>query len=219
MKPNILVITGPQGTGNHVFSKVLSMHKNVYGWDKLLREYWIPHHVAPFADIWTDPTKIDSYFWKEQNYMISVSGPFIDKIDGKKQTVYPNYTEVLERLSEKGNLLVGIIGRDQTITAQNQTRKRGVESYHNFLNKIDDITQFPHVFLSVELLYLFRHKYVESLSNLLNIPVDWENEKLHYILNKDPNMKYVHYVEHSWLDKRKNGGLMNDGSLPHDEKQ
>ena len=41
--------------------------------------------------------------------MISVSGPFIDKIDGKKQTVYPNYTEVLERLSEKGNLLVGII--------------------------------------------------------------------------------------------------------------
>ena len=24
MKPNILVITGPQGTGNHVFSKVLS---------------------------------------------------------------------------------------------------------------------------------------------------------------------------------------------------
>ena len=55
--------------------------------------------------------------------------------------------------------------------------------------------------------------------NLLNIPVDWENEKLHYILNKDPNMKYVHYVEHSWLDKRKNGGLMNDGSLPHDEKK
>mgnify|MGYP001227449634 FL=1 len=39
MKPNILVITGPQGTGNHVFSKVLSMHKDVYGWGKLLKEY------------------------------------------------------------------------------------------------------------------------------------------------------------------------------------
>ena len=216
---NILVITGPQGTGNHVFSKVLSMHKDVYGWDQLLREYWVNHDAAPFKDIWREPEKIDSYFWKEPNYVLSVSGPYVENIDGVKHTVYPNYKEVLKRLSEKGNLMVGIIGRDQNITAQNQVRKRGVESYHNFLNKIDDLLEYKHTFLSVELLYMFRHQYVKSLNSVLNIPVDYVNEKLHYILNKDPNAKYVHYVEHSWLDKRRNDvGSMVDGSLPHIEK-
>ena len=216
---NILVITGPQGTGNHVFSKVLSMHKDVYGWDQLLREYWVNHDAAPFKDIWREPEKIDSYFWNEPNYVLSVSGPYVENIDGVRHTVYPNYKEVLERLSKKGNLMVGIIGRDQNITAQNQVRKRGVESYHNFLNKIDDLLEYKHTFLSVELLYMFRHQYVKSLNSVLNIPVDYVNEKLHYILNKDPNAKYVHYVEHSWLDKRRNDvGSMVDGSLPHVEK-
>ena len=216
---NILVITGPQGTGNHVFSKVLSMHKDVYGWDQLLREYWVNHDAAPFKDIWREPEKIDSYFWKEPNYVLSVSGPYIENIDGVRHTIYPNYKEVLERLSKKGNLMVGIIGRDQNITAQNQVRKRGVESFHNFLNKIEDLVEYKHTFLSVELLYMFRHQYVKSLNSVLNIPVDYTNEKLHYILNKDPNAKYVHYVEHSWLDKRRNDvGSMVDGSIPHREK-
>ena len=216
---NILVITGPQGTGNHVFSKVLSMHKDVYGWDQLLREYWVNHDAAPFKDIWREPEKIDSYFWNEPNYVLSVSGPYVENIDGVRHTVYPNYKEVLKRLSKKGNLMVGIIGRDQNITAQNQVRKRGVESYHNFLNKIDYLVEYKHTFLSVELLYMFRHQYVKSLNSVLNIPVDYVNEKLHYILNKDPNAKYVHYVEHSWLDKRRNDvGSMIDGSKPHVEK-
>ena len=215
---NILVISGPQGTGNHVFSKVLSMHSNVHGWDQLLREYWINHDNAPFKDIWNTPENIDNYDWTEhENYVLSVSGPYVDKDkDGVRHTRYPKYKEVLRRLNEKGNLQVGIIGRDQNITAQNQLRKRGVESLHNYLNKIEDITEYRHTFLSVELLYMFRHQYVKSLDSLLDIPVDYNNERLHYILNKDPNAKYVHYVEHSWLDKRRNNvGHMIDGSVPH----
>ena len=218
MTPNILVITGPQGSGNHLFSKVLSMHEDVSGWDDLLREYWINHEAAPFKEIWSNPDAIAVQDWTQSNnFVISVSGPYVDIIDGKRQTVYPNYKEVLKKLNEVGNLQVGIIGRDQNIMAQGQLRKRGVESYHNFLNKIDDITDYPHIFLSVELLYLFRHQYLRSLGHLLNIPVDATDERLHYILNKDPNAKYVHPVEHSWLDKRKRDGLLNDGSLPHDE--
>jgi len=217
---NILVISGPQGTGNHVFSKVLSMHSNVHGWDQLLREYWINHDNAPYKNIWNTPENIDNYDWTEyDNYVLSVSGPYVDKDGGVRQTKYPDYKEVLRRLNDKGNLQVGIIGRDQNITAQNQLRKRGVESLHNYLNKIEDITEYRHTFLSVELLYMFRHQYVKSLDSVLDIPVDWSNERLHYILNKDPNAKYVHYVEHSWLDKRRNDvGHMVDGSLPHVEK-
>jgi len=218
---NILVISGPQGTGNHVFSKVLSMHSNVHGWDQLLREYWINHDNAPFKDIWNTPENIDNYDWTEhENYVLSVSGPYVDKdAMGVRQTKYPNYKEVLRRLNEKGNLQVGIIGRDQNITAQNQLRKRGVESLHNYLNKIEDIMEYRHTFLSVELLYMFRHQYVKSLDSVLDIPVDYTNERLHYILNKDPNAKYVHYVENSWLDRRRNDiGHMIDGSKPHIEK-
>ena len=218
---NILVISGPQGTGNHVFSKVLSMHSNVHGWDQLLREYWINHDNAPFKDIWNTPENINNYDWTEhENYVLSVSGPYVDKdAMGVRHTKYPNYKEVLRRLNEKGNLQVGIIGRDQNITAQNQLRKRGVESLHNYLNKIEDIMEYRHTFLSVELLYMFRHQYVKSLDSVLDIPVDYTNERLHYILNKDPNAKYVHYVENSWLDRRRNDiGHMVDGSKPHVEK-
>jgi len=218
---NILVISGPQGTGNHVFSKVLSMHSNVHGWDQLLREYWINHDNAPFKDIWNTPENIDNYDWTEhENYVLSVSGPYVDKdAMGVRQTKYPDYKEVLRRLNDKGNLQVGIIGRDQNITAQNQLRKRGVESLHNYLNKIEDIMKYRHTFLSVELLYMFRHQYVKSLDSVLDIPVDYSNERLHYILNKDPNAKYVHYVENSWLDRRRNDiGHMVDGSKPHVEK-
>jgi len=218
---NILVISGPQGTGNHVFSKVLSMHSNVHGWDQLLREYWINHDNAPFKDIWNTPENINNYDRTEhENYVLSVSGPYVDKdAMGVRHTKYPNYKEVLRRLNEKGNLQVGIIGRDQNITAQNQLRKRGVESLHNYLNKIEDIMEYRHTFLSVELLYMFRHQYVKSLDSVLDIPVDYTNERLHYILNKDPNAKYVHYVENSWLDRRRNDiGHMIDGSKPHVEK-
>ena len=133
--------------------------------------------------------------------------------------MYPKYAEVCKILETKGNLQVGIIGRDQNITAQNQLRKRGVESLHNYLNKIEDLLEYKHTFLSVELLYMFRHQYVKSLDSVLDIPVDSTDERLHYILNKDPNAKYVHYVEHSWLDKRRNNvGEMIDGSTPHVEK-
>lgn len=217
---NILVITGPQGTGNHLFSKILSMHSDVHGWDQLLREYWINHDNAPYKDIWNTPEAVDNYDWTEhKNYVLSVSGPYVEKIDGTKHTIYPKYSEVLERLSEHGKVQVGIIGRDQNITAQGQLRKRGVESLHNYLNKIEDLLAYDHTFLSVELAYLFRHQYIKSLDKTLIIPVDYSNEKLHYILNKDPNAKYVKYVEHSWLDKRRDRttGLLNDDSIPHVE--
>ena len=217
---NILVITGPQGTGNHLFAKILSLHPDVHGWDQLLREYWINHDNAPYKDIWNNPEAVDNYDWTEhENYVLSVSGPYVEKIDGIRHTIYPKYSEVLERLNEHGKVQVGIIGRDQNITAQGQLRKRGVESLHNFLNKIEDILEWDHTFLSVELAYLYRHNYIKSLRNKLYIPVDYTNEKLHYILNKDPNAKYVKYVEHSWLDKRKDRttGLLNDDSIPHVE--
>ena len=31
-KPNMLIVTGPQGSGNHLFAKLFNLHPEVYGW-------------------------------------------------------------------------------------------------------------------------------------------------------------------------------------------
>ena len=72
---------------------------SVSGWDDLLREYWINHDAAPFKDIWSKPETIKEFNWTtRENWVLSVSGPYVDIIDGQKQTVYPNYKEVLSEL-------------------------------------------------------------------------------------------------------------------------
>jgi len=218
MIPKILVITGPQGAGNHKFSKVLALHPEVNGWSGLNREHWINHDGEPFKEIWKDPSTISNIDWQSNEYwVLSVSGPYVDWVSGVKQTIYPKYAEVIDNLKEHGDVQIGIIGRDTTIMGMNQLRKRGIKSYHNFLNKIEDLTAHDNViFLSQELLYLYRHEYLSNINNQLIVPIDLNNPKIHYILNEDPNEKYVHYVDHSWLDKRVNAdGLLNDGSKPH----
>ena len=54
----LLIITGPQGSGNHLFSRLLSLHPDVGGWDDLLDEYWVPSDLEPFAEYWVNPEKI-----------------------------------------------------------------------------------------------------------------------------------------------------------------
>ena len=42
----MLVLTGPQGAGNHLWSKIFSLHPKVYGWKTLLDNYWEAHRFA-----------------------------------------------------------------------------------------------------------------------------------------------------------------------------
>ena len=219
MTPKILLLTGPQASGNHLWSKIYAMHPEVQGWEGLKREYWINHQGEPFKNIWTNPDSIDSIPWNEFPYWaISISCPFVDRDGRDDRTMFPQYDVVLPRLEDKGDLQIGIIGRDQTIMGNAQVRKRGVKSFHNMLNKIDYLTMYDHIFLSSELLYLYRRDYLASINGQSIVPIDFDNSRLHYILNEDPNTKYVHYVEHSWLDKRHQNGRLKDNSIAHDIK-
>ena len=220
-KPNLLLLTGPQGSGNHKFSKIAALHPEVEGWEGLNREHWINHDGEPFKHIWKNPHLIDAIDWGQNaHWCISISSPYVDIVGTKKKTFYPDYKEIILNLRQHCNVQIGIIGRDQNILEMNQLRKRGVVSYHNFLNKIDDLTNFgPEniIFLSHELLYLYRHEYLWDWHCRSIIPIDYKNPKIHFILNEDHNRKYVHYVEESWLDKRVGSdGLLKDGSEPHD---
>ena len=42
MNKKLLIITGPQGSGNHLFSRILSTHPEVGGWKSLLEadNFW-----------------------------------------------------------------------------------------------------------------------------------------------------------------------------------
>ena len=59
------------------------------------------------------------------------------------------------------------------------------------------------VFLSYELLYLYKDRYVETLD--VNIPVD---SNVEHLLVEDANDKYVHSVESSELDDGNRQGVI-----------
>ena len=54
----LLIITGPQGSGNHLFSRLLSLHPDVRGWEEMLTNYWVPSDQEPFAEYWVHPEKL-----------------------------------------------------------------------------------------------------------------------------------------------------------------
>ena len=43
----LLIVTGPQGSGNHLFARLFSLHENVIGWEKLHEKYWVPSAQEP----------------------------------------------------------------------------------------------------------------------------------------------------------------------------
>ena len=51
----LLIVTGPQGSGNHLFSRLLSLHPAVEGWTEILDQYWVPSDQEPFAEYWVTP--------------------------------------------------------------------------------------------------------------------------------------------------------------------
>jgi hypothetical protein len=65
-----------------------------------------------------------------------------------------------------------------------------------FLEQLKTITN--PTFLSYELLYLYRQKYLKTLT--FNIPVAWEDPRIDSILENDANAKYVHNIEYNELD-------------------
>jgi hypothetical protein len=56
------------------------------------------------------------------------------------------------------------------------------------------------IFISTELLYLYRNHYLNQLSKILDFPIVVDNDKLEDILKDNTNAKYIQSVDHYWLD-------------------
>jgi hypothetical protein len=199
----LLIITGPQGSGNHFFSRVFSTHPKVGGWKSLLDKYWVPSDEEYFARYWVYPEELKEEDFEGYDYWLAnVSCPFF--YDGVRYT--PKIKEVVERALSFGiDVQIAIIVRDQNINGQQQLRVRGEitipiaqEYYYDTLIP----SNFKIHFLDNEAFFLHREHYLKWVSELLDFPVDYSNPDIFKFITDDPNKKYVNYVDEYWLDKQ-----------------
>ena len=195
----MLILTGPQGAGNHLWSKVLSLHPGVYGWKTLLDNYWEAHRFAePFAQHWRDHSLFKSFDWTQSEYYFtSISLP-LGIIDHDVNPIWmPDLQGFAATVLGCGvEVEIAVVGRDQTILTNQQTRIRTQPTLPMFKGQLPNI--WNPVFLSYELLYLYKQDYLKSLR--LNIPVAWDDSRINEILADDANAKYVHNIEYNELD-------------------
>jgi|TARA_B110000483_G_C18169030_1_gene532502 hypothetical protein len=176
--PRLIILTGPQGSGNHLWSKIFNSHPSVNGWD-MQGKYWQGHHRETFAECWNKPALFKTYDYKQYN-VTSISNPYVAK--GKHRV--PKYDQVFKALDARGvEYSVIQLGRDGNILQHQQTRLR---------KKITlDLESFPEAdfFLSYELLQLYGAKYIETIAYNLDFPIDVGDAVKH--LEEDTNAKYI----------------------------
>lgn len=191
----LLITTGPQGSGNHLFARLLSLHPDVVGWEKLKENYWVPSDEEPFARYWVYPEELQ--FPEGKFFLANVSVPFF--YDGIRQV--PKILEVCEQAKKLGvEPVVAIITRDQNINSLQQKRVGGEVTLPTALNYYDHIiaSGVEYHFIDHEAFFLHRENYIKYLGRLLKFPVTVEG--INTFIDKDANHKYIKDIDHHWLD-------------------
>jgi hypothetical protein len=113
----------------------------------------------------------------------------------------PDYKGFVNAAKDIGyNLKFAIIGRDKNILEHQQTRLRGQITLPHFEKAIPYLMGHNPVYLSTELLYLYKANYIKSIAKQLEFPVHVDPVKLDEILSQDPNAKYFSAVGAQPLD-------------------
>ncbi len=193
----LVVLIGPQGSGNHLWSKILSLHEDVFGWKTLLKNYWEAHRLSePFAEYWKDPDTLRTFDWSRSEYFFtSISIPLGIKSQGTFRC--PNVVQFCTIAESMGiSVKVLVLGRDKNILQNQQERLREESTLRYFLDQLPKINN--PTYLSYELLYLYKQEYLKSLD--IGIPIAWYDKRVDEILKRDANDKYVQYIENNPLD-------------------
>ena len=207
--PKLIILTGPQGSGNHLFSKILALNPEVYGWSDLLDEYWIGHDKEPFAECWHQPSLLNKFNWNSSPvFATSISCPYA--YNG--EYVNPNYQEFIECASQYCNVKVVLISRDQNILELQQDRVRNKITLHQYLDNVNYLSTLNPVFASQEALYLYGIVYVNWLEQQIGLPNTTDTEAVNAILEVDANAKYITQTKNHWLDKiaQEASNIIND---------
>ena len=194
----LLIITGPQGSGNHLFSRILSLHPDVNGWKDLSDSYWVPSDQEPFADYWVEPDKLTLDVFEDAEYWVAnVSVPFV--YDGVKQV--PKIDAMASKARSLGiDVQICVIVRDMYINDLQQQRVRGERTLPiavDYFDTLGDVHYLDH-----EAFFLYKGRYLKWLSKLLDFPIDYDNLDIMKFIEEGPNKKYVNYVDEYWLDEQ-----------------
>ena len=188
----LLIVTGPQGSGNHLFARILSLHPNVVGWESLHDKYWVPSDEEPFARYWVHPEELE--FPEGDFFCANVSVPFF--YDGVRQV--PKIKEVAEKAISLGvQPIIAVIVRDRNINELQQVRVGGECTMDTALEYYKDMAVH---FIDHEAFFLYKEKYVEYLGRMLEFPVI--KEGIDNFISVDANHKYVFPCKEHWLDNK-----------------
>ena len=192
----ILILTGPQGSGNHLWSKIFALHPRVAGWRALLDTYWIGHDQEPFAECWQHPERLVNYSWSRSDFFVtSVSVPYMNN----GEVTMPDFRGFVRECQGMGHRVqFAVLGRDQNIVRMQQERVRGAPTLSTALEQFRDLA--APAFLSYELLHLYREQYLSQLQRQLEWPIDINNPRIKEILAEDTNSKYFAPVAHHATD-------------------
>ena len=201
MKNNLLILTGPQGSGNHLWAKIFSSHSSVNGWR--MKDYWQGHHTEPFSHWWENPNCIEDT--GHLYNFTSISFPYVRN----RYDTFPKYVDFIKSAKKFYNVKLCLIGRDYNIIQEQQRRVRGGFTVHHFLYEIDKVLLFKDLhFISTELLYMYKRDYVDYLSRILDFPIDTN----HMIEIVDTNKKYIkHDLEPQPLDDEVKKAIIDSG--------
>jgi len=206
MSKKLLIFTGPQGSGNHLWSKIISNHPDVIGWKELTQEYWVLHGQETFNLYWKNPDLFKRGEFLNGNYYTSISCPYMTKGNSPDMTglpmEVPDYEMFIRRAIEAGfEVKVGVIGREVNILKYQQMRVRKKITYPALLKEIDRVLyKYDPIYVSTELLYLYRGRYLSQLEKAFDFPIRINDDTLSDIIAENENAKYVKRVDHHWLD-------------------
>ena len=186
-KPRLLIITGPQGSGNHLFGKIFSYHKEVFGWSALYKHKWVGHDQEVFQPYWNNPKTLNDFDWTQSEYYItSISCPYV--LDKKFAT--PKYHSFINHAKKYADVQVAIIGRDNNILYHQQIRVRRGE--YTTPMALQNLNLLPDAFyLSQELFFLYGINYLRSVSKQLDFPISFNSKYINRLLKTEANNKYI----------------------------
>ena len=196
------MLFGPQGSGNHLFSKIFALHSDVHGWKELLDDskeenYFIPHYKEPSSEYWHDIDNITLDIMGGKNFAVmSASVPFWNR-----ELMIPPFGRIFNKLEELDiEVQPVVIGRDKTILTYQQTRLRGGPSWGSMTQVLRRFEKTPF-YVSLELLYLYKKNYIRDIGKWLQFPVADNDPRIADILKEDSNQKYIVPATNPFVDK------------------
>jgi hypothetical protein len=192
----LLILTGPQGSGNHLWSKIFALHNKVNGWHALLNDHWIGHDEEPWAHYWLNPAELKHAPWTVSDWHVtSISVPYMN--NGSPSV--PDFKSFVSGVQNLGyRVKIAVLGRDKNILEYQESRVRGNPTFDQALAEYSRFA-LP-AFLSYELLHLYGRQYLQKIERELEFPMAWDHPDLEKILAQDTNRKYFQAAAEQPLD-------------------